>query len=101
MVCLVSSKPNPILSGTPLSLTCSIEFSSVVDIPLSINTLWTGPDGSNSEIVPIASSLTHYTSSALFSSAELTDSGEYTCRVNIENEISTSARKLVTVGKLT
>ena len=73
----------------------------MVDIPLSINTMWIGPNDSNSEIVPITSSLTHYTSSALFNSAELTDSGEHTCRVNIENEISTSVRKLVTVGKLT
>ena len=57
------------------------------------------PNGSNSEILPIANSLTHYTSSVLFNSTELRDSGEYICIVNIENEINTSVRKVVTVGK--
>ena len=99
---LVSNKLNPILSGTSLSLTCSIELSSIVDVPLTIITLWTGPEGSM--LAPArhaaAVSLTYYTSTAVYNSVESSDSGNYTCTVTIfGSHIRTSVKKSIIVGK--
>ena len=98
---LVSDAPNPILSGTSPSLTCSVELSPSVDVPLMISTVWTGPGERiiTSATPPIAGSLTHYTSTVVINSIESVDSGEYACAMSIGSEISMSARKSVSVGE--
>ena len=100
IVHLVSDTPNPILSGTSPSLTCSVELSQSVDIPLTISTVWTGPDDTilSSATPPVTGSLTHYTNTVMLSFVESADSGEYTCTVNIGSEVSISARRSITVG---
>lgn len=84
-----------------MSLTCSIELSPVVDVPLTIITLWTGPDGLI--LAPakhaVAVSLTHYTSTAVYRSVESVDSGDYTCTVTIGSEVRISVKKSIIVGK--
>ena len=98
---LISDKPNPILSGTLLTLTCAVELSPAVDVPVAISTVWTGPDGSTlrSTYPPKRLSTTHYTSMAVLSDIKLADSGEYTCTADIGNEITISAKESVVVGR--
>ena len=102
IVRLVSDTPNPILSGTSPSLTCSVELSPSVDVPLTIKTVWTGPDDTilSSATPAVTGSLTHYTNTAMLSFVESADSGEYTCSVSIQSGIKISARKSITVGGL-
>ena len=73
----------------------------MVDVPLTITTLWTGPDGSLLAPPKNAAgvSLTHYTSRTVYNSVESSDSGDYTCTVTIGSEVKTSVKKSIIVGK--
>ena len=44
---VVSSDPvSPIWPvGSDVNLTCTVELSPAVDVPVTVNTVWTGPDG--------------------------------------------------------
>ncbi len=78
-----------------------MELSPAVDVPVAISTTWTGPDESVLTYTnpPIRLSFTHYISTAVLKDINLSDSGEYTCTVNIGNEITMSANNSVTVGR--
>ena len=99
---LVSDTSNPILSGSSPTLTCTVELSPAVDVPMNIITTWTGPDGSTltSAAPPIMKSFTHYTSKAVLNYVESADSGNYTCTVNIGGETRASVMKTLMIGKL-
>lgn len=98
---VVSDIPNPILSGTLLTLTCAVELSSAVDVPVTISTVWTTPDGSALTYTnpPIRLLFTHYISTAVLKDIDLADSGDYTCTVDIGDKITISARYSVIVGR--
>jgi hypothetical protein len=102
MVRLVSDTPNPILSGSSTTLTCAVELSPAVDVPVAISTAWTGPGGSTLTFgaPPMMKSLTHYTSKANLNYVESADSGNYTCTVSIGGQIRASVSKIVVIGKL-
>lgn len=61
-------------------LMCTVELSPSVDIPVTVNTEWSGPDGitilSNDTIMQ---NLTVYISTAVVSSFGRTQSGNYSC----------------------
>ena len=69
----------------PLILTCTIELSKAVDIPVTVNTVWNGPSGTQFTSVATRETDTTYTSTASFSSSVSSDSGEYTCRVTLSS----------------
>ena len=66
---------------------------------VDIQATWTGPNGSSliSDLVTKTSS--RYISEVELDSIDSTHQGEYTCTINIGNEISLSAKKTLTVGK--
>jgi hypothetical protein len=99
---LVSDTPNPILSGSSPTLTCAVELSPAVDVPVAISTAWIGPDEATltSAAPPVMKSFTHYTSKAKLNYVESADSGNYTCTVSISGNIRASVSKTVVVGKL-
>ena len=46
MVIVTSNESNLIRSvGSNIMLICTITLSTVVDVPVTVNTMWTGPDG--------------------------------------------------------
>ena len=98
---LVSDSPNPVLSGKLLTLICAVELSPAVDVPVSISTVWTGPDESSLVYTnpPIRMSFTHYISTAVLKDIDLADSGEYACITDIGNEITMTANNSVIVGR--
>ena len=102
MVRLVSDTPNPIRSGSSPILTCVVELSPAVDVPVTVSTVWTGPDGSilMSAAPPVMKSFTHYTSEAKLNYVESTDSGNYNCTVSIEGKIRISMEKKIVIGSL-
>ena len=93
---------NPILSGDSPTLTCIVELSPVVDIPVNITILWAGPDSSTviSAAPVIMKSLTHYTGKVKLNYVESTDSGSYTCTVNIGDKIRETVETMIIIGKL-
>ena len=82
-------------------LTCIVELSPAVDIPVTVKTVWTGPDGimilSNDTVI-LMQNLSVYTSTILISSFGRNQSGNYCCTASV-NSTSKSAF-VVRVGSL-
>ena len=73
-----------------------------MDVPVTVNTVWTGPDGAiiTSATRPERKYFTLYASVNTVHSAESADSGNYTCSVRVEGGGKVSASANVTIGKL-
>ena len=102
VVRLVSDTPNPILSDSSPTLTCAVELSPAVDVPVTVNIQWTGPDGSilTSGASPVMKSFTHYTSDLKLNYVESADSGNYNCTVSIGGKVRTSVQRKIVIGTL-
>ena len=109
---LSSSLPNPVRPiGSTVTLTCVVritELSLAVDIPVTLNTMWTGPDGFKTinTSQPILGSSTTYTGRAVVSSFGRNESGIYTCTASLSltnlyliSGGTTSGSILVTTGE--
>ena len=85
MVKLTSGMANPVLTGSSLNLTCTVEWMVAVAVPVDMQVVWTGPDGSAlmSTSDPVMHTPSRYISRVVIDSAELTHSGEYACTVHI------------------
>ena len=71
--------------GSTVTLTCTVELSPAVDVPVTVNTVWTGPDGfmTTNTAQPVMGSTTTYTSTAMVSSFGRDQSGDYTCTATV------------------
>ena len=101
IVTVHSDSPNLVLSGYSPALICTMEMTSVVNIPfMSVTTVWKGPDGTvvSPTVRPKMESLTLYTSSNHLTSVDSADSGEYTCTVSFKNGVMISASTNITIG---
>ena len=85
----ISSDPvGPVLPfGSNVTLTCTVELSLAVDVPVTVNTVWTGPDGfmTTNTAQPVMGSTTTYTSVAMVSSFGRNQSGNYTCTATVSS----------------
>ena len=108
-VTITSDPVSPIRPvGSDVTLTCTVEFSTVVNVELDVNTVWTGPDGfmTTNTAQPVMGSTTTYTSTAMVSSFGRDQSGVYTCTATVSSTSSfitdsgsQSGTTRVTVGK--
>ena len=97
---LISSLTNPVVSGSLVTLTCTVEFHQPVGVPLTINTVWTGPVGSaitGATYLAVMESLTLYQSSV---TTKLNLSGKYTCTANVSGAFEVSASTSIESGKV-
>ena len=103
----VSITSNIVTVGNSVTLTCTVELSSSVDVPVTVNTVWTGPDNFNRNVMAqrIGSTAT-YTSTVMVSSFGRDQSGDYTCTATVSltspfitGSMSSSPLTRVTVGK--
>ena len=91
-VTVTSDPVSPIqpFSSQDVTLTCTVnvELNPAVDVPVTLNTAWTGPDGfmNTNTAQPFMGSTTTYTSSAIVSSFGREKSGKYTCNATITSE---------------
>ena len=93
--------------GSTVTLTCTVELSPAVDVPVTVNTVWTGPDGFMATNIaqPVMGSTTTYTCTTMVSSFGRDQSGDYTCTATVSstssfltNSMGSSSTR-VTVGK--
>ena len=86
----------PINVGSIVTLTCTVELHSAVDVPVTVNTVWTGPAGfiHTSTAQPVMESNTTYTSKATINSFGRDQSGNYICAANV----TTSSDSLFLIG---
>ena len=107
---VTSDQANPLAArpiGSAVTLTCTVELSPSVDVPVTVNTVWTGPDNFNRNIMAQQmGSTTTYTSTAMVSSFGRDQSGNYTCTATVSstsqfimNSMASSPPTRVTVGK--
>ena len=78
----VTSSIQPV--GHDVTLTCTVELSPVVDIPVTVNTLWTDPYGflTTYTAQPVMESTITYTSTIIVS---LLRRGIYTCTATVSS----------------
>ena len=85
----ISSDPvSPIWPfGSDVNLTCTVELSPAVDVPVTVTTVWTGPDGfmTTNTTQTVMGSNTTYTSVVMVSSFGRNQSGNYTCTATISS----------------
>ena len=78
----------PIVESS-INLTCTVELSQLVDVPVTVTTEWTGPAGfmtSNTAQPVMGSEPTTYTSTASMVNASMSGrerSGNYTCKATV------------------
>ena len=100
-VSLTSDRPSPVLSGSSINLTCSVELSPEVPIPVTVSTVWSGPVLTNAPNYAKQESLTLYRSTFTLINVESVHSGQYTCNVTIGSGIEASASTSIEIGELT
>ena len=77
------------LVGSPLTLTCSINLSAMLETGVQIEVLWTGPDGSTvSGGTAPSGNGTLYTSELTLSSLNTSNAGtNYTCTASLNTTV--------------
>ena len=73
-----------------------MKLSPAVDVPVTVNTVWTGPDGFMATNTAILEGNTTYTyaSTVMVSSFEKDQSGNYTCKATISSNLTNSSTQL-------
>ena len=102
----VTSNPTGIITvGSSVTLTCTVELSASVDVPVTVNIVWTGPAGfmtTNTAQPVMPGSTTTYISTAIVNSLGRDQSGDYTCTATINsmssNVMAASSIRVI-VGK--
>ena len=87
----VTVSHSPISIGSTVTLTCTMVLSPLVDVAVTVNTVWTGPDGfmtTNTAQPVMGSTTTTYASTAMVSSFGREQSGVYVCGASIDSVIS-------------
>ena len=90
--------PTGVIAGSPFSLTCTVELSTAVDVPVTVTTEWSGPDvmfmPANSVAAMMVNIMT-YTSTV---TVDVAKNGSYTCQATITSSGTTSGSADITVG---
>ena len=97
--------------GSNVTLTCTVELSPAVDVPVTVNTVWTGPAGfmrTNSAPSVMGNTTTYnINSTAVVMSFNRNKSGDYICRATVTSESapfiaysSLSGIKRITAGNI-
>ena len=82
-----SNLPNPIppFGSQDVTLTCAVELSPAVEVPVTVNTVLTDPDGRTTTRTaqPVMGSRTSYVTMFMISSFGRSDSGLYVCSATV------------------
>ena len=104
----VTVSNSSVIVGSTVTLTCTVELSPAVDVPVTVNTVWTGPAGfsTTNTAQAMAGNTTTYTSTAIVSSFGRAQSGNYTCTATVSSSFlfitgtgSRSGTAKVTIGE--
>ena len=83
---MVTHPLGTIYAGASLNLTCTVELSSSVDVPVTVNTVWTGPDMTyftpSNWVTAVMENDTSYISTTTVDAAR---SGNYTCEATVSS----------------
>ena len=91
-----------------VTLTCTVELSPAVDIPVTVNTVWSGPAGFNitNTAQPVLGYTNTYISTAIVRKFGRNQTGNYICTATIVSDStvvpasSESDMEFITTGKI-
>lgn len=85
---VTSDKSNPIQPiDSNVTLTCTVELSQLVDVPVTVNVVWTGPARFRAAQTAMAISTSIFNSTVLISSVGRAQSGIYNCQAGVSSTI--------------
>ena len=88
-----------VIAGSSPNLTCTVELSPAVDVPVVVTTEWNGPMGTvflpNKMVPAVMVNLTTYTSTVMVDAAS---NGSYTCEATNDSGGTMSGSTDITVG---
>ena len=89
-----------IIAGSSFDQTCTVELSPAVDVPVTVNTDWSGPGGvmfmPANPVSAVMVNITTYTSTVSVSAAR---NGSYICQATITSGAGTTSGSIdITVG---
>ena len=90
-----------VIAGANVNLTCTVELSSAVDVPVTVNTEWTGPaDVMFMPANPVPAVMVNTTTYISTISVGAARTGSYTCQATITSGgmPKTSGSTDITVG---
>ena len=84
----VSPPVGTVYAGASITLTCTVELSPSVDVPVTVNTVWTGPGMTSftptNPVTTMMENQTRYTSTVTVDAAR---SGDYICQAIVTSSI--------------
>ena len=90
--------PLGVIAGASVTLTCTVELSPVVDVPVTVNTEWTGPaDVMFMPTDPVPAVMVNTTTYVSTVSVSAARTGNYICQANITSD-ETSGSTDITLG---
>ena len=91
--------PLDVIAGASITLTCAVELSPAVDVPVTVSTEWTGPaDVIFMPVNPVPALMVNITTYVSTVSVGAARNGSYTCQVTITSGGATSGSTDITVG---
>jgi hypothetical protein len=88
-----------VIAGASVTLTCAVELSPVVDVPVTVNTEWTGPaDVMFMPANPVPAVMVNITTYVSTVSVGAAETGSYSCQATITSGGTTSGSTDITVG---
>ena len=106
---ITSDPVSPIQVLSSVKVTCTVRLHSAVDVPVTVNTVWSGPNGfAENRVAQRVQSTNIYSSETVLSLFGRNQSGNYSCSANIisnsqflinSTELMNTSR--ITVGKRT
>ena len=91
--------PPGVIAGASITLTCAVELSPTVDVPVTVNTEWTGPaDVTFMPANPVPAVMVNTTTYISTVSVGAAKSGNYTCQASITSGETTSGSTTIAVG---
>jgi hypothetical protein len=84
--------PLDVIAGASVTLTCNVELSPAVDVPVIVNTEWTGPtDVIFMPVNPVPAVMVNITTYVSTVSVGAAKTGDYTCQATITSGGTMSA----------
>ena len=91
--------PGMIIAGSSSILTCTVELSTAVDIPVTVNTVWTSP--AMTTVTPTSSVMESLTRYIVVANVSVATSGNYTCQASINSSSPVITESRMTSGSTT
>jgi hypothetical protein len=88
-----------VIAGASVTLTCAVELSPAVDVPVTVNTEWTGPAYVIfMPVNPVPAVMVNISTYVSSISVGAPETGSYSCQANITSDRTTSGSTNITVG---